>query len=495
MTTKVAGTARLTARDVTSEEWVGEAKRRYADGWWFEALWAETGPAGRIFALWGRRGELELLRLEASEGTFPSLTALIPAADWFERAVRDRTGLVPKGHVDPRPFLFHEAYPDGYTEGQPLAADPGGPTPEYPFLRHEGVGVFEIPVGPIHAGIIEPGHFRFTTAGELILDVELRLNYSHKGTLALARGKSVETGLRLFERLSGDNAAAHACALAAATEAATGVEAPEDVQRTRSAMVELERLHNHMNDLAGIATDVAFAAGASAFQALRERLLRWNLRLFGHRLLMNAVTIGGFHHAPTNATWKDFLAALPRLRRDFERAQRTVADHSGLKERVEGTGQLQKATAELLGCVGPTARASGVARDVRVDAPCLAYPGLGMAMVTKDRGSVSSRMHVKLEEAAVSLDLLATKLADVGMEGSAATTRLGSGEGLALVEASRGGILSWVKVREGVIVDAYQRDPSFLNWRGLDESVFRNIVPDFPLINKSFNLSYSGSDA
>ena len=496
MPLRLAGTGRLSQRSVEPAQWLSEAKRLYGEGWWFEAEWGEGPPSNRVFALWGRRGELERLETSAVDGGYPSLTTLIPAADWFERALRDRTGLVPRGHIDPRPFLFHESYPPGHVEGRPLSDSLEPQSPEFPFLRHEGVGVFEIPVGPIHAGIIEPGHFRFTTAGELILDVELRLNYSHKGTLSLAKGKHPEHALRLLERLSGDNAAAHACAFAAAVEAASGTPAPAEVEWMRTAMVELERLYNHLGDLAGIATDVAFAAGAAHFQALRERMLRWNQRLFGHRLMMNAVAVGAFHRAPTRGAWREFAAAVPKIRRDFLAARRVITQHSGLKERVEGTGHLAKVTAELLSCVGPTARASGVLRDARVDAPCLGYSRLGVSPVTKDRGTVSSRMLVKVEEADAVLGWMDKEFRELGLDALPPPMETGAtGEGVALVEASRGAVLSWVRLRDGIVADVYQRDPSFLNWRGLDESVFRNIVPDFPLINKSFNLSYSGSDA
>lgn len=492
---RVAGTARTEFADVGAEQWVSEARALYKDGWWFEGLWGQKVPSPEVLALWGRRGELKMLRLECPDGTFPSLTSLVPAGDWFERALRDRTGLVPRGHVDPRPFLFHETYAPGYVHGDPVDPLPLRIRSDYAFLRHEGPGVFEIPVGPIHAGIIEPGHFRFTTAGELILDLEIRLNFTHKGTLSLAQGRPVEHAIRLLERLSGDNAAAHACAFAAAVEAGTESEAPAEVEDLRSVMVELERLYNHVGDLGGIATDVALPAVASHFQALKEELMRWNGRLFGHRLLMNAVAFGGLHRAPSADAWTAFARELPQLRSRFERAAAMAVNHSGLKERVEGTGFLNRSTAELLACVGPVARASGIARDVRHDAPCLAYPRRPLPLVMQDRGTVSSRMWVRVDEARATLTWLDQVVAEITPDVPGGRACSETGEGLALVEASRGGVLSWARIRDGLVENVYQRDPSFLNWRGLDDAIWRNIVPDFPINNKSFGLSYSGSDA
>ncbi len=494
--TRAPNGVRIETTPATHDEWLPEARRLHRDGWWFEALWGRKDPQPEVDALFGRKGELRLLRLGAAGGEFPSLSTFIPAADWFERALRDRTGLVPRGHADPRPFLFHESYPAGYVEGQPLSGGPGRVASDYPFVRHEGTGVFDLPVGPIHAGVIEPGHFRFTTVGEIILDLEVRLNYTHKGTLTLARGRPVEHALRLLERLSGDNAAAHACAFAVAAEAALGVEPSKETQTWRTILVELERFYNHLGDLAGIAVDVAFAAAASQFQALREEMMRWNQRLFQHRLLMNTVAFDGLHAVPPSQDWDAFQLSLPPIRKRFEAAVEVTVNQSGLKERVEGTGQLSKSTAELLACVGPPARASGIRRDARWDAPCLAYPHLPERSVLRDQGTVSSRMWVKVEEARVVLDWLSGPLAHPGRPPPAATKiPTTPGDGIGLVEASRGAVLSWTRIRDGRVEDVYQRDPSFLNWRGLEEAVMRNIVPDFPLINKSFNLSYSGSDA
>ena len=494
---RAAGRVRLAVEEPSAGAWVARCHALYRDGWWLEGLWGQAGPAPGIRAVWGRPGDLLMLRLPCPDGGFPSLTALLPASDWFERAARDATGLACRGHVDPRPFRFHEPYPKDHVEGGSLAGGNPPPASDYPFLRHEGEGIFEIPVGPVHAGVIEPGHFRFTTAGEIILDMELRLNYTHKGTLALARGKPVEHALRLMERLSGDNAAAHACAFAAACEAASDLHADQAVQRMRTAMVELERLACHFGDLAGIATDVAFAAGAAHFQVLREQMMRWNQRLFGHRLLMNAVAFGGLHRWPEKGDWTAFQADLPKLAVGLDRSLNILRNHSGLKERVEGAGHLSRAGAELLGCVGPVARASGIPRDARIDHACLAYVDLPCRPVVRDTGTVAGRMLVRAEEAQDSMALLAGPLAGYGGPPSRIepSGTPGSGEGIALVEAPRGAVLSWVALGEGRVDDVYQRDPSFLNWRGLEEAVQRNIIPDFPLINKSFSLSYSGSDA
>jgi len=491
-----AGRVRGSTLDVPEDEWVPEARRLQREGWWFEGLWATAGERPSVRACWGRPGELLLATSACPEGTFRSFTSFLPAADWFERAARDRSGLAPVGHVDPRAFLFHDTYPPGHVEGAPLDGDARAQRSSYAFVQHQGAGVFEIPVGPIHAGVIEPGHFRFTTTGELVLDLELRLNYTHKGTLTLVRGRRLDHAARLLERLSGDNAAAHALAFSSAAEAALGLDVPNDAQDVRTAMLEAERVYNHLGDLAGIATDVAFSAGASHFAALREACMRWNARLFGHRLLMNTVVPGGLLQAPSVEAWSEYATALDALTPRVESAVRLVTEHSGLRERVEGTGVLPRASAELLGCVGPAARACGIARDARADAPCLAYDRIRVTPSLRSGGDVASRMAVKVDELRASLGILRSIARDAPIVGpAAAVVESGEGEGIAAVEASRGAVLAWTRVADGRVVDAYQRDPSFLNWRGLQQAVHRNIVPDFPLINKSFNLSYSGSDA
>ncbi|MBI5624635.1 MAG: NADH-quinone oxidoreductase subunit C [Elusimicrobia bacterium] len=438
--------------------------------------------------------------LPGKDPCFASLTPFVPGASLFEREAREFFGLVPLGHPDPRPLLLHELWPQGT---HPLRRDfkapalpAASPSAAYAFQRVGGEGVFEIPVGPVHAGIIEPGHFRFSVAGEPIINLELRLGWVHKGIEKHAEGRNLPEALRLAERVSGDASFSHGLAFCQAAERIAGAQVPPRARWLRAVFGELERLYNHLGDIAGIATDVGFPFGAAQMLLLRERVLQRNGALCGHRLLRGVLRPGGVVmdlSGPAAAELKAFLA---RLLADFTEVERLYLETDSLMDRVEGTGAVSKRVAEDLGAVGPAARASGVDEDLRRDQPYAAYAELGVQAQVREEGDVAARMLVKAAEFRESVSLISRAL-DLMPEGPC-SAELGappSGSALGWAESPRGEVLHWLALdAQGRVSRLKVKSPSFSNWPLLNWAVQGNIVPDFPLINKSFNLSYSGND-
>jgi Ni,Fe-hydrogenase III large subunit/Ni,Fe-hydrogenase III component G len=439
-------------------------------------------------------------RLDAGDPAFPSLTPFLAQANWQEREIQDLFGLIPKGHPDPRPLVLHEDWPKGML---PLRKDFqfSGKIPrtqgDYAFDRVEGEGVFEIPVGPVHAGIIEPGHFRFSSAGESILKLEIRHFYTHKGTEKLGEGKEPAPLLCLAERISGDNSLAHAAACAQALEALSGVPVPERAQFLRVVFLELERIHNHMSDIAGISLDVAFAFGASHMMRLKERLLRLNERLTGTRLLRSVMVLGGVRKDLSDADKALLLKEIREIKKDFEKTVNILWQVSSLMDRIDMTGIIKREVAEALGGVGPVARASGIDRDLRVDHPYAAYKNLLFMVPVFTDGDVESRMKVKIQEIYESFKLIheALEMMPPGDWRGEAKPLPPSKSAMGYVESPRGECFHWIATdRQGKISRWKIQSPSFANWPLIEYAVLENIVPDFPLINKSLNLSYSGND-
>ena len=438
-------------------------------------------------------------RVEEREPSFPSLTPFLPQANWFEREIRDLFGLVPEGHPDPRPLVLHEDWPGGIF---PLRKDfqLGNVPPkerDYFFDRVEGEGVFEIPVGPVHAGIIEPGHFRFSSAGESILKLEIRHFYTHKGTEKLGERKTPLHLLCLAERISGDNSLAHAAACAQALEALSSSDVPPRARFLRAVFLELERLHNHISDIAGISLDVAFSFGASQFMRLKERLLRLNERITGTRLLRSIIIPGGVKKDLSSEEIDFIFREIKEIKGDFQKTIKILFQINSLIDRIEFTGVIKKEIAEVLGAVGPVARASGIDRDLRRDHPYAAYPYLSFIVPFFDEGDVESRLKVRIQEVYESFKLVCEALAAMP-QGPVRGDFLDmppSCEAMGYVESPRGECFHWIATdRQGKISRWKIHSPSFVNWPLIQYAVLGNIVPDFPLINKSMNLSYSGSD-
>ncbi len=426
-----------------------------------------------------------------------SLASFHNPASRFEREIFDLFGIPASGHPDPRPLVRHAFWPDDYF---PLRKDAIVPalTDEgqaFPFGEVRGEGVFEIPVGPVHAGVIEPGHFRFSVVGETIIDMKSRLYFTHKGIEKLFEGRRPADGTELAERISGDTTVGHALAYCQAVEAAAGIEAPARARHLRVVLLELERLYNHVGDFGAIANDTGFAVAHAQCFRVRERLLALNKALTGNRLLRGGVTPGGvLVDAPAGV---DVAREVEEAVADFEATVAICLANTLLMDRLEGTGRLFTKTARDHGVLGFVARASGLDRDVRRDHPFAAYGALQFEVPTFDTGDVKARALVRVEELRQSARLIRQALAAMppGPLAEALPPLPPFEPAFSLVEGWRGAIAHWV-MADGS--DRLHRvkvvDPSFLNWRPLSYALMGNIVPDFPLCNKSFNQSYSGND-
>jgi len=440
--------------------------------------------------------------ISPAEPSFPSIAAKHPAANWFEREVMDLYGLVPDGHPNPTRVALHDDWPDGaWALRKDFPGDasvPRVPGDHHPFRPVTGEGVFQVPVGPVHAGIIEPGHFRFGVAGEPVLYLQLRLFYVHKGIEKRFERLPWRHGLFLAESISGDTTVGHALAYAHAIERLADLQVPPRGQALRVVLLELERIYNHTADIGALATDVAFTVPASRAQALREGLVRMQDLVFGTRLLRGTVAVGGVNRdLPPDG--RDVLVKYLRaFEREFDGLIALLVDAGTFTDRVDGTGILTRQAAQDLGIVGVAARASGVDADLRRDHPHDGYERLEFKVPVEDGGDVRARLMVRAREVVQSLRMLRQvlrALPDTPWTATLPERLPSSGAALGWVEAWRGPCTHWIATDElGELARVKVTDPSFLNWQGLVHAVPGNIVPDFPVINKSFNLSYSGND-
>jgi Ni,Fe-hydrogenase III large subunit/Ni,Fe-hydrogenase III component G len=441
---------------------------------------------------------LEYTMPDADAGC-PDLATIFPAANRMQRAAFDLVG-VQSDSEDQRPWLWQASWPiDQFPLRRDFVASPKWEPGEedYPFVRVAGDGVHEIPVGPVHAGIIEPGHFRFQVVGEKVLRLEERLGYVHKGIEKRFEALPFADGYRLAGRVSGDSTVAFAWAYAQAAEAITGVAVAPRAAWLRALALERERIANHLGDLGYLGNDGGFAFGLAQFSRLKEDVLRTNLAAFGHRLLMDFVVPGGVAHdlAPdAAAAMRDECS---RLEREIRVLRDIYDDHAGLQDRFLTCGRVTPAIAARLGLVGMAGRASGAARDARCDFPLVPYDTLAVRAVTRTEGDVAARVAVRFDEALESLRLLRT-LVDTMPDGEIRAEMPpppAHKTGLGYVEGWRGPVLvALTSGPDGAIRRCHPHDPSWSNWPVLEHAVIGNIVPDFPLINKSFNLSYSGHD-
>jgi Ni,Fe-hydrogenase III large subunit/Ni,Fe-hydrogenase III component G len=456
-------------------------------------VWATADPPGFV-RVWAP--------IRPDEQRFPSISAKHPVANWFEREVMDYFGLVPEGHPNPFPVALHEDWPDGaWALRKAFAQDrvvPRATGSLHPFRPVTGEGVFHVPVGPVHAGIIEPGHFRFGVAGEPVLYLQLRLFYVHKGTEKRFEKLPWRSGLFLAESISGDTAVGHALAYVHAIERLLGVEVPPRARYLRTVLLEMERLYNHVADIGAIATDVAFSVPASRAQVLREGLVTIQERLFGSRLLRGTVGLGGVKCDLTLGRRRELLMHLERFEREFDDLVTLLIDSGTFTDRVDDTGVLGADVARALGVVGMAARASGLDLDLRRDQPHDAYAGLRFQVPVEEGGDVRARLMVRAREVEQSLAILRQALDGLpdGRVSSPLPDALpASSSALGWAEGWRGECLHWIQTDDqGRLSRVKVTDPSFKNWPGLARAVPGNILPDFPVINKSFNLSYSGND-
>lgn len=451
-----------------------------------------------VFAAADRTSEpfVELVvAVPGDDPTMPSLAPLSYPAGRFEREIADLFGVRATDHPLPQRMVAHAHWPEGWA---PMR---DGPPPEfgpdvagYPFAEVSGPGVYEIAVGPVHAGIIEPGHFRFSVVGETIIAMQPRLWFLHRGVESTFAGRSPADGVTLAEHVTGDTVAGHAIAYAMAVESALGVEVPETERRIRAILLELERMVNHVTDIGAIANDTGFAVANVHALALRERLLRINAEVCGHRFLRGAVRLGG-----TSVRALPDAAAIGAVAADLAGLCALIRGHGMVHDRLAGTGVLPRAEAEALGTVGYVARASGIDTDLRRDHPFIDLPA-SFEVCTESTGDVAARFLVREREAQVSAELivaLASGLTpqDSGQPAETPERRTGRAIGIGYVEAWRGALTYHVELDDdGRPARVKITDPSFLNWPALPIALSDTIVPDFPLTNKSFDQSYAGND-
>jgi Ni,Fe-hydrogenase III large subunit/Ni,Fe-hydrogenase III component G len=432
-------------------------------------------------------------------GQYSDLAPLFPAAGRMQRAAFDLVGIASDAD-DQRPWLWMASWPiDQFPLRRDFVASPKWQPgqEEYSFVRVTGDGVHEIPVGPVHAGIIEPGHFRFQVVGEKVLRLEERLGYVHKGIEKRFEALPLAEGHRLAGRISGDSTVAYAWAYAQALEAIAATSPPPRAAWLRALALERERIANHLGDLGYLGNDGGFAFGLAQFSRLKEDVLRTNLAAFGHRLLMDYIVPGGVARdlAPESAVaLREQCASLAR---EIAILHGIYDDHAGLQDRFRTCGRVSPELAVQLGLAGLAGRASGRARDLRCDFPAAPYATLGVRKAGAVDGDVAARVAVRFAEALESLRLTLLLLdslpaGDVrGEVPEPPAQRLGLG----YVEGWRGPVfLALESGPGGTVRRCHPQDPSWVNWPVLEHAVIGNIVPDFPLINKSFNLTYSGHD-
>lgn len=487
---------------------------------WQAAAGAAAQAGGRLIALWGggdagtatvcaayglTGGVVWLeLPLAAADPAYPDLSAIFPAAGRMQRAAADLAGVRAVGAGDTRRWLNHGAWPaDHFPLRQPAAATGGfdnGQVTDYPFVRVEGDGVHEIAVGPVHAGIIEPGHFRFSVVGEKVLRLEERLGYTHKGIEQRFTQLPPLEGHRLAGRVSGDSTVAFAWAYCMALESAAACGIPPRAQWLRALMLERERVANHLGDLGALGNDAALGVALAQFSRLKEDWLRLSMDLFGHRFMMDCSVPGGVAVDIDAAGAGRLLAQCDAIGRELQALRAVYDEHAGLQDRFAGTGRVSAELATTLGLTGMAARASGQARDLRCDQPWPPYDTLAVQVATQTRGDVAARVAVRFDEAFESLRLIRAIAAALpsGPVRTELRLRQERAHGAGWVEGWRGEVLVALELdwQDGAarVRRCHCHDPSWQNWPVIEHAVIGNIVPDFPLINKSFNLSYSGHD-
>lgn len=486
---------------VDRDGWIEAARAHHDAGARLVSLWGgERAGRRSMFAAYATAEGLRIVELALAADSYPDLSGLFPAANRMQRAARDLLGATPEGAADWRQWLRHGAW--GAHEFPLRAEFDVNATREnlpdnYPFVRVEGDGVHEIAVGPIHAGIIEPGHFRFSVVGEKVLRLEERLGYAHKGIDRRFTELTFIDGARLAGRVSGDSTVAYAWAYAAAVESMTGAAVPQRAAWLRALMLERERVANHLGDLGALGNDGGFGFALAQFMRLKEDWVRASDLAFGHRFMMDCVVPGGVSVDPSGEGLGVMRRVAGMVGDEAAGLRRIFDEHSGLQDRFLTAGRVEPQLAKRLGLVGLAGRASGQAFDLRVDHPIEPYAALAVKKVVHRNGDVAARVVNRFDELEESLRLIDEIIR--GMPEGPTRSEVGEIEagafGAGWIEGWRGEVLVALEAGEGGrIAIGHAHDPSWHNWQVIEHAILGNIVPDFPLINKSFNLSYSGVD-
>ena len=431
----------------------------------------------------------------AANGPIRSIAPELPAAAWYERELHDQYGIEITGHPDLRPLVFHENWPEGVHPMVDAVNQVPWASCEYRFLTVQGDGVAEVAVGPVHAGIIEPGHFRFSVVGDTVLHLELRHFYTHKGTEKLFEGSFVNAGVMIAESVSGDNCFAHAIAYSQAVENACGAEVPPRASAIRLIGLEFERLVSHISDVGGLCTDVGFSVAAAYATRIKEFLVRASADCCGTRYWRGIAVPGGLRFDLESSKLLGLSQAVSAAARQFADLARIILETPSIQNRFETAGVVSPEVARDLAVVGPVARASGIDLDVRRDHPYGHYKSALFEVPVTHYGDVMARAKIRIKEAAISARLIQQTASALPI-GSVLTPLEPDGDlhGSSAVESPRGELYYWLNGSDGRLTRCHIKSPSFQNWPAMPFAIADNIIADFPLINKSFNLSYSGCD-
>ena len=502
---RLPGAAPAEHAQVDAAGWRAVCGRVAAEGGRLVALWGSDGTQSRggvlaVHAALAASGGLLLVTLPVPERAYPDVSDLFPAANRMQRAVFDLLGVSASGAPDHRPWLRHGAWPPDVFPLRKSGRDDAvfdNVGDAYPFVHVAGDGVHEIAVGPVHAGTIEPGHFRFSVIGERVLRLEERLGYAHKGIERRFEQLDLMEGARLAGRVSCDSTVAYAWAYAMAVESACGIEPTPRAAWLRALCLERERIANHLGDLGFLGNDAGLAFGLAQFSRLKEDVLRANHAMFAHRYLMDAIVPGGMARGLTAEDHARIPAECDRIEDAVRRLKAVYDEHPGLQDRFMNCGVVLPELAARLGLIGLAGRASGQGCDLRVQHPAAPYDELGVRIATQANGDVAARVAVRFEEIFESLRLVRA-IAERMPAGDILTplpTLDRASAGVGWVEGWRGDVFIALGVGPGNTIERlHPHDPSWQNWPVIEHAALNNIVPDFPLINKSFNLSYSGHD-
>ena len=475
---------------VAERDWIGLAMGCAAGLQDLLALWLDDNAVHLALGVPAERLRV-IVSLPLKRGGFPSLAMNHTPASRLERTLRDLHGVEPNGLPDRRNWIDHGKWP-GPAPGQKR----GRPDTSYSFLPTEGEGLHQIPVGPVHAGIIEPGHFRFTANGEAVVRLEERLGYVHKGIEALCKGADIATAARIAARISGDSTVAYSYAFALAAEAALNWQPPRRAVLLRGIMAELERLSHHVNDVGAICNDASVVVLHAHCTLVREDILRTAAQCFGHRMMMDRIVPGGVSDDLSAEGKAAIEALLVRVPAGFEPVVRVYDEAPSLQDRTVTTGVVKPELVARFAAGGHVGRASGRAFDTRKNFPYEPYEDLEFTMALRSEGDVNARVWIRIDEVRSSIALIRQMLQELAPGPlTSPNPAVQAGMGAAMVESFRGDIFLALRLDgEGHIANLHGRDPSCFQWPLLEAAIEGNIVADFPLCNKSFNCSYSGHD-